>query len=670
MMVSERNQPWTLKQSTVPWVFLSSFLVYNTNMPRKKGSCSYPEGSCGRQALCSGTCGNCKRHCACPSSGQEIHTTPKPIRSNRDDVDLAIQMASLNMTPLQIIANERVEVERLRVASSPQAKLLNVFRDLLTFSKHHKRSLHGDAYALIRAVLTANLDDDEMKELQDDAGVAGGERLSFKSYARNRGYGDYQRIFEGQVDDEGSTESEDILSRSRVPDGVISHAVGFIVGRCQFLSWGEKRVATNSTGGGNGDVTTIPRLTRKCTASEMWRDYEANMCSNQQMFRCFHSYEGPLRSGAANYKGSSFNIEIEWHDGSTSMEPLHVLAQEDPVSCAVFGWKHDLLDEKGWKRLQGYVDMESISGEPKGSCTMKATKGVRKMIGKTAFLGLVRTLTAEDEQLITAVDYVKGVLVHDVVDVLQRIIHDHVIDPSSKASLTKMLMVLSNFLKNQYQRHAILLHGGQNTGTHGVHHGLSVLPHEAAKHYSFFTREELDKELEVRCIKLKKRATSMHAKIVALEEDDESKDVEATSRTSQCSSVVGSSSTSLHDDTSAADEESTREELTICHDDDSDECLGCSFLHYFMLSVLPEAVGRERTEGNKESVDNALSFIEDAHEKFMLYQGHVVRTANQSAALHELDVQLKQRCAVEMNAEARSLWVIIDFKMKWEAMHQ
>jgi hypothetical protein len=40
---------------------------------------------------------------------------------------------------------------------------------------------------------------------------------------------------------------------------------------------------------------------------------------------------------------------VEWENGETTMEPLSVIAADDPVTCAIYAKEHDLLDTEGWK---------------------------------------------------------------------------------------------------------------------------------------------------------------------------------------------------------------------------------------------------------------------------------------------------------------------------------
>jgi hypothetical protein len=46
------------------------------------------------------------------------------------------------------------------------------------------------------------------------------------------------------------------------------------------------------------------------------------------------------------------NVKVEWENGESSYEPLHTIAADDPVTCAVYAKEHGLLDTDGWKRFR------------------------------------------------------------------------------------------------------------------------------------------------------------------------------------------------------------------------------------------------------------------------------------------------------------------------------
>ena len=69
-------------------------------------------------------------------------------------------------------------------------------------------------------------------------------------------------------------------------------------------------------------------------------------------FRAITGHQGPLSPQDQNYKGSKYNIMVEWETGEITEEPLSLIAADDPVTCAEYAKKHDLLHLDDWKRLK------------------------------------------------------------------------------------------------------------------------------------------------------------------------------------------------------------------------------------------------------------------------------------------------------------------------------
>ena len=46
---------------------------------------------------------------------------------------------------------------------------------------------------------------------------------------------------------------------------------------------------------------------------------------------------------------------VEWESGEVTYEPLTLISKADPITCAVYAKKHDLLDTTGWKHLKRYA---------------------------------------------------------------------------------------------------------------------------------------------------------------------------------------------------------------------------------------------------------------------------------------------------------------------------
>ena len=69
-------------------------------------------------------------------------------------------------------------------------------------------------------------------------------------------------------------------------------------------------------------------------------------------FKNIINHKGPLKPSDPDYKGSSWNVLVEWDDGSKTWEPLDMIGKDDPAFCAKYGLENDLLEKKGWKRFR------------------------------------------------------------------------------------------------------------------------------------------------------------------------------------------------------------------------------------------------------------------------------------------------------------------------------
>jgi Reverse transcriptase (RNA-dependent DNA polymerase) len=69
-------------------------------------------------------------------------------------------------------------------------------------------------------------------------------------------------------------------------------------------------------------------------------------------FRLITAHEGPLTPSHRNYKGSKYNVIIEWENGEITSEPLSIIGADDPVTCALYASENNLLHLDGWKRFR------------------------------------------------------------------------------------------------------------------------------------------------------------------------------------------------------------------------------------------------------------------------------------------------------------------------------
>ena len=71
-------------------------------------------------------------------------------------------------------------------------------------------------------------------------------------------------------------------------------------------------------------------------------------------------HEGPLHPSDKRYKGSIYNVLMSWNTGERTMEPLSVIGADDPVTCAIYAQKNNLLEKRGWKKFKRIVKREKV----------------------------------------------------------------------------------------------------------------------------------------------------------------------------------------------------------------------------------------------------------------------------------------------------------------------
>ena len=70
-------------------------------------------------------------------------------------------------------------------------------------------------------------------------------------------------------------------------------------------------------------------------------------------------HQGPLKSHDPKYKGSSYNVLVDWDDKTQTWEPLDTMSKQDPVTLAHYAHHNGLLNEPRWKftaKRQGFLN--------------------------------------------------------------------------------------------------------------------------------------------------------------------------------------------------------------------------------------------------------------------------------------------------------------------------
>ena len=72
-------------------------------------------------------------------------------------------------------------------------------------------------------------------------------------------------------------------------------------------------------------------------------------------FRTKNGHEGLFKETDPNWKGSKYNVQIEWETGEITFEPLSVIAADDPITCAAYAKEKNLYNLDGWKRFRHLI---------------------------------------------------------------------------------------------------------------------------------------------------------------------------------------------------------------------------------------------------------------------------------------------------------------------------
>ena len=77
-------------------------------------------------------------------------------------------------------------------------------------------------------------------------------------------------------------------------------------------------------------------------------------------FRDITAHQGPLTPRDPEWRGSKYNVLVEWETGETTYEPLNAIATDDPVTCALYAKRNGLLDTPGWKQFKRLAKREKV----------------------------------------------------------------------------------------------------------------------------------------------------------------------------------------------------------------------------------------------------------------------------------------------------------------------
>ena len=62
-------------------------------------------------------------------------------------------------------------------------------------------------------------------------------------------------------------------------------------------------------------------------------------------------HQGPLKNHDPKYKGSLYNVLVQWDDGTQTWEPLNFMGKQDPMTLSCYAHHKGMLNKPGWKYL-------------------------------------------------------------------------------------------------------------------------------------------------------------------------------------------------------------------------------------------------------------------------------------------------------------------------------
>jgi hypothetical protein len=85
---------------------------------------------------------------------------------------------------------------------------------------------------------------------------------------------------------------------------------------------------------GDGTLDELISYNELSHIIESQEDAIANGTKDVWSFKSIKGHQGPLTQQHPDYKGSTYNVTVEWDDGSKTSEPLALIMKDDPISVA------------------------------------------------------------------------------------------------------------------------------------------------------------------------------------------------------------------------------------------------------------------------------------------------------------------------------------------------
>ena len=107
---------------------------------------------------------------------------------------------------------------------------------------------------------------------------------------------------------------------------------------------------------GNGKVEELISYIQLLEHLDSYQNNDMGMDQELFKFRSIIGHQGPLAAADPDWKGSKYNVQVEWETEKITYEPLSIIAADDSVTCAAYAKENDLLAvEESQTYMFGYL---------------------------------------------------------------------------------------------------------------------------------------------------------------------------------------------------------------------------------------------------------------------------------------------------------------------------
>ena len=110
----------------------------------------------------------------------------------------------------------------------------------------------------------------------------------------------------------------------------------------------------------NGKVEELISYNQLLEHLENAQDHDMGMDQELYRFRAIIGHQDPLLASDPDWKGSKYDVQVEWETGEITFEPLSIIAADDPVTCAAYAKENDLLPLEGWRRFRNLAKKDEV----------------------------------------------------------------------------------------------------------------------------------------------------------------------------------------------------------------------------------------------------------------------------------------------------------------------